>query len=242
MSDQEGYAAFLAEKFDYTNTYYDREPYFDFTAEHPQQHGTYDFILSADVVEHIAPPVERAFAETCRLLKPSGFCVITVFCNPGDEMREHFPELHDYRIVRLGDRPVLVNRRRDGMLEVREDDLCFHGGSGATLEMREFGMTQLERKLVASGFREVHFLQEETPLIGILFDHELSQPLVARKEPFAMNTAQRRELVNAWRRADGEAEMQRERAERLAAEIRLSSQSRWLGLGRKLGVGPKFSE
>src|SRR5262245_40764853 len=49
MSDKEGYAAILAEKFDYTNTYYDREPRLDFTAEHPDRYGTIDFILSADV-------------------------------------------------------------------------------------------------------------------------------------------------------------------------------------------------
>src|SRR5262249_46844610 len=146
-------------------------------------------------------------------------------------MREHFPEVYEYRIVRLGGGFILVNRRRDGTLEIRED-LIFHAGSGATLEMREFGITQLEHKLLAAGFQEVHFLKEEVPLLGVLFDHDLSQPLIARKEPFAMSTAQRRELINAWRRADGDASLQRQRVDRLAQEIRLASQSRWLRLGR----------
>src|ERR1700676_1486581 len=48
MSDKEGYAEILAEKFDYTNTYYDREPRLDFTETHRERYGTYDFILSAD--------------------------------------------------------------------------------------------------------------------------------------------------------------------------------------------------
>jgi hypothetical protein len=68
MSDHQGHAVPLADKSDYTNTYYDREPRFDFTEPHPQFADMYDFILSADVIEHIAPPVERAFEETRRLL------------------------------------------------------------------------------------------------------------------------------------------------------------------------------
>src|SRR4030081_2819684 len=43
MTDKEGYADILAEKFDYTNTYYDREPRFDFTETHTDRYGTYDF-------------------------------------------------------------------------------------------------------------------------------------------------------------------------------------------------------
>src|SRR5712692_7682310 len=114
MTDKACYAEILADKFDYANTYYDREPRFDFTAFHPQLSGAYDFILSADVLEHIAPPVGRALEEVCRLLKPHGFLGVTVYCNPSDELREHFPELHDYRILPLGDSVVLINRRRDG--------------------------------------------------------------------------------------------------------------------------------
>jgi len=92
MSDKDCYNGLLAEKFDYTNTFYDREPRLDFTESHPELAGQYDFILSADVLEHIAPPVERAFEETRRILKPHGFLGITVYCNPEDRLREHFPE------------------------------------------------------------------------------------------------------------------------------------------------------
>ena len=73
MSDKDCYNGLLAEKFDYTNTFYDREPRLDFTESHPELAGQYDFILSADVLEHIAPPVERALrgsaahAEAARL-------------------------------------------------------------------------------------------------------------------------------------------------------------------------------
>ena len=240
MSDQPSYATILAEKFDYTNTFYDREPRFDFTESHPQLSGAYDFILSADVVEHIAPPVERALEEACRLLKPHGFLGVTVFCNPGDRMREHFPDLKEYRIVPLGDSSVLINRRPDGTLEIR-DDLVFHGGRGATLEMREFGITELRAKLLAAGFLDVHFLTGNLPEIGILFDKDVSQPLIARKNPFLMEGCARSQMVEEWRAAQDQISRERERADRLAAQLRLAAESRWLRLGRKFGLGPRLT-
>src|SRR6266699_2252236 len=63
LSDQLSYASRLSGKFDYTNTFYDRQPHLDITEPHPDRHGTFDFILSSDVFEHVAPPVERAFVE-----------------------------------------------------------------------------------------------------------------------------------------------------------------------------------
>ena len=90
MTDKPGYAAILAEKFDYTNTFYDRPPRFDFTEPHAGLYGAYDFVLSADVLEHVAPPVERTLEECCRLLKPNGFLAATVPCTGDDSMREHF--------------------------------------------------------------------------------------------------------------------------------------------------------
>jgi SAM-dependent methyltransferase len=240
MTDKEGYAGILAEKFDYTNTYYDREPRFDFTEFHPRLEGSYDFILSGDVLEHIAPPIERALDEVCRLLKPYGFLGVTVYCHPSDQMREHFPDLHQYRVVPLGESEVLINRRRDGSLEII-DELVFHGGSGATLEMREFGASALREKLVAAGFREVHFLTADLPQIGVYFDHDVSQPLIARKEPFVMEACARSQMIDACRAARNQALQEWERAELMATQMRLAAGSKWLRLGNKLGVGPKFT-
>jgi len=56
MTDKDCIAGVLTDKFDYTNTHYDREPRLDITEYHPGLEGTYDFILCADVLEHIAPP------------------------------------------------------------------------------------------------------------------------------------------------------------------------------------------
>jgi SAM-dependent methyltransferase len=88
MTDKECYSHLLEDKFDYTNTYYDREPRMDFTKPHVELWGRYDFILSSDVLEHIAPPVDCAFDEVYHLLSPTGFLVATVPCTGADEMRE----------------------------------------------------------------------------------------------------------------------------------------------------------
>jgi SAM-dependent methyltransferase len=239
MTDKPAYAAILAEKFDYSNTYYDREPRFDFTAPHPGLYGTCDFILSADVLEHVAPPVERTLEEICRLLKPHGFLAATVPCAPDDAMREHFPDLHEYRVVRLGDSEVLVNRRRDGGLEVRED-LVFHEGPGAVLEMRQFGASGLRTRLMAAGFRQVHVLTADVPDAGILFDGDVSAPLIARKEPFVLDAAAQDQLLENWAAAMRRLREEQGRSQTLAERIRLASESRWVRLGRRFGLGPKF--
>jgi SAM-dependent methyltransferase len=253
MTDKPGYAEILADKFDYTNTYYGREPRFDFTESHPGLYRGYDFILSADVLEHVAPPVDRVLAEIYRLLKPQGFLVATVPCAPGGEMREHFPDLYEDRVAPLGNSAVLINRRRDGGLEIRED-LSFHGGGGDTLEMRRFGIAGARAAALAAGFREAVFWNDNVPGIGILFDADVSQPFLARKDAFVADLAVRTQFVEEWRarrqevedqrkRADllaAECERERERAGRLALQMQLASRSHWLRLGRKLGMGPKF--
>ena len=231
MTDKDCYARILADKFDYTNTHYDREPRLDFREPHPDRAGAYDFILSADVLEHIAPPVEAALGEIHNLLKPCGFLGVTAFCHPSDHDREHFPELFEYRTVPLAGRDVLINRRRDGTLEIR-DDLVFHGGTGETLEMREFGISALEARLRGAGFRDVHFLTSNVPEWGILFDHDTSQPLVARKQPYALDRCAQTQLFEAWRDSAGSGSLE--------DQLRLATQSRWIKLGRKLGVGPRF--
>jgi SAM-dependent methyltransferase len=255
MSDKECYASILQEKFDYRNTFYDREPRLDFSKPHSELHGTLDFVLSADVLEHVAPPVESTLREVFRMLKPHGFLVATVPCSSDQVLREHYPDLHEYRVLPLGGAPVLVNRRRDGRLEVT-DGLAFHGGVGATLEMRQFTVAALYEKLHGSGFTNVRFFNENVPEFGILFDYDVSQPLIAAKEQaFALTGAARTEIIELWRSAEDRASRERQLAasaedlaretravnETQGAQIGMASRSRWLRLGRALGVGPRLT-
>jgi SAM-dependent methyltransferase len=137
MSDPPNLAPRLAEKFDYTNTFYHQAPLLDITNPAESDLGRYDFILSSEVMEHVPPPVEDAFRNLYRLLKPDGLLLLTVPYSIEARTREHFPELFEYALASPGGKTVLVNRRRDGSMEVFEN-LCFHGGDGSTLEMRVF--------------------------------------------------------------------------------------------------------
>jgi len=58
MSDLPDVASRLADKFDYTNTFYHQEPSFDVTHPDVRDRGRYDFILSSEVMEHVPPPIE----------------------------------------------------------------------------------------------------------------------------------------------------------------------------------------
>jgi SAM-dependent methyltransferase len=274
LTDWTGYAGQLAERFAYANTFYNCEPFFDITNPGPEHIGQYDFLIASEVFEHVAVPVEDAFAQAIRVLKPQGFLILTVpFTTLTEETAEHFPDLGSYRIIEINGQFILVNRRKDGAIETF-DDLTFHGGPGSTLEMRLFAMRDLEKKLLASGFREVTILRESFPQFGVQLHQPWSLPLIARKEPFAYPKA----LV--WQLAQSLAEKTRtvgvlcreqgidsriaadtphptglppeavawqaryrqvlEQYTTLRTQVTMASRSRWLALGHKLRLGPKF--
>jgi SAM-dependent methyltransferase len=186
LSDQASYADPLAKKFDYINTYYDREPRLDITERHPDRYGTYDFILSSDVFEHIEAPIERAFDEAYKLLKPHGVLCLSVPFSLDEHTVERFPDLHEYTIVDLKGSLVLINRSKGGKLEIR-DDLIFHGGVGATLEMRLFSQEGLRKQMFEAGFQDPAFLTEAVSRFGIAFEGTWSLPMVARKQEFTFD-------------------------------------------------------
>jgi len=195
MSDPSMLATPFAEKFDYVNTFYHQAPYLDVTAPAETDQGRYDFIVSSEVMEHVPPPIEDAFANLCRMLKPDGLLLLTVPYGHQEKTVEHFPELYEYGLVSLGGRPVLVNRRRDGTTEVFEN-LCFHGGDGSTVELRIFADHVLKKMLIGAGFSEVHFATENVPEFGVNHTETWGLPIVARKGRYHPPVA---ELAQAYR-------------------------------------------
>ena len=183
MSDPPELAQRLAEKFDYINTFYHQEPRLDIVHPQPDQLSRYDFILSSEVMEHVPQPVERAFVNLNRLLKPDGLLLLTVPYKIGGHTAEHFPDLHEYALAAPGGRTVLVNRRLDGSLEVFEN-LSFHGGDGSTLEMRVFTEAALKEILAGSGFAYVDIASENVPEFGVDYSETWSLPMVGRKGSF----------------------------------------------------------
>ncbi len=197
MSDSPGFAARLAEKFDYTNTFYHQPPFFDLTQPDDRDFGRYDFILSSEVLEHVPPPIEAAFATLARLLKPDGLLLMTTPYRLGGKTAEHFPELYQYTLASPGGKTVLVNRRRDGTVETFEN-LVFHGGPGSTLELRVFTEQSLREALTSAGFASVHAACESYPEFGVEHTETWSLPMAARKGRFVTPPA---ELAREYREA-----------------------------------------
>lgn len=182
MSDWEGYAVPLARKLDYRNTHYDREPRLDITDIPAALEGTCDFLISSEVFEHVPPPVNTAFRNARRLLRPGGVMVFTAPYTKAPQTVEHFPELFDYRLTEAGGgRLVLENTTRDGRKQ-NFDDLVFHGGEGATLEMRVFSESSLLAEFERAGFGRVRIHSEADPAHGIVWHEDWSLPMSARAE------------------------------------------------------------
>ena len=180
MSDWDGYAVGLAEKLDYRNTFYDREPRLDITRIREADAGRYRFLISSDVFEHVPiGGLDAAFRNARRLLGAGGTFIFTVPFAKEGETREHFPEMNDFRIVDVGGRRVLRNRTPGGVEQVFES-LVFHGGEGMTLEMRHFSQPDLLRRLREAGFCSVRVCPDHVPEFGILWPMDWAVPIVAR--------------------------------------------------------------
>jgi SAM-dependent methyltransferase len=178
LSDFGPYARQLEDKLDYTNTYYHGEPRLDITDVPADRVAAYDFIIASDVFEHVAPPVSRAFANAHTLLKPGGVMIFTVPFTLEAETIEHFPDLHEYRLLETPQGWRLENRTADGRQQVY-DRLIFHGGAGLTLEMRVFSRAALEREFAQAGFSRVRIAGEAYPEFGIVWPEPWSVPMVA---------------------------------------------------------------
>lgn len=181
LTDWRGYAAPLAASLGYTNTFLDAAPRLDITQPDPALRGTLDFLLASDVFEHVPPPVERAFAGACQLLKPGGALVLSAPFTPTGAAAEHFPELYDYRLTATPAGQRLDNITRDGRRQTFTD-LRFHGGPGLALEMRVFSLAGLLQQLGAAGFGEIRVCEEPCEKHGIVWLEGHSQPVIARRK------------------------------------------------------------
>lgn len=179
MSDADVYAGQLTKKFSYLNTYYHKSPKFDITAIKVEEYAKFNFVISCDVLEHVRPPVIRAFHNLKTLLKVGGTAILTVPYMLLENTWEHYPDLQRFDIIDDGDGRKLVNTTANG--EKQEfKELVFHGGSGSTIEMRIFTKSSVRNELEKSGFREIEFCKCDEPRYGIVWPLNWSLPIVAR--------------------------------------------------------------
>jgi SAM-dependent methyltransferase len=180
LSDVDIYAVPLAAKLGYINTFYHQEPRLDIMAISDELRSRFDFVISSDVFEHVAPPIHRAFQNTRALLRPGGVLVLTVpYVNAEDPTIEHFPSLHDYQIRDSDQGRVLENVTRDGRREMFSD-LRFHGGEGEVLEMRRFTRRSVVAELVNAGFERIKIYSDSDLAHGVSWPDQQNLPISAR--------------------------------------------------------------
>ena len=178
LSDAEAYARPLARAFAYENTYFHAEPRLDILDVPAERRARYDFVVASDVFEHVAPPVARAFQNARALLAPRGVLILTVPFTFDAGTREHYPDLHEWRLEQRTGGFRVVNTTRDGRTQTF-DDPVFHGGPGTTLEMRVFSRAALLRHCADAGFARVRIADEACAAFGIAWPKPWSVPIVA---------------------------------------------------------------
>lgn len=165
FSDDRCYARLLESRFAYLNTGLDAAPVLDITKDGDvARYMPVDFVICSDVLERVAPPVDRAFRNLASLLRPGGLLVFSVPSFDMPETVEHYPRFHDARIVEIGGERVLLNRTAEGELETFRN-LVFHGGAGSTLEMRLFAENDVVSRLKNAGFDRIRDL--DTPVLPV---------------------------------------------------------------------------
>jgi len=228
MTDFGPYAERLVEKFDYQNTFYDRAPKLDICNPPAGERGFYDFIISSEVFEHVSAP-EAAFGNACQLLKPNGVLVLSVPYSLLRSAKEHFPDLHEFGLARVGEKMVLVNRTRSGELQTFEN-LTFHGpGAGRALEMREFNEAALREMLSGAGFKHLRMYSENDPEHGIFYTQAWSLPIGARKSEYSLGMEPVREIVEELAALRGTIQEETRQRETFL-------RSKWVRIGKKLGL------
>ena len=164
---------FLGEKFDYYAPEFDPEKIK--RGADPRRYSdiqqlafadeTFDVVIASEVFEHVRED-HKGFAEVYRTLKPEGVFIMTV---PYDHQRAE----------------TLVSVEVRGEEDVYLVPPRYHGGSGATLEYRQYGRDLLGR-LRAVGFTVGYFESEiprlQIPNCGII---------ICRKSPYL-------DLGRAW--------------------------------------------
>ena len=167
----------------YRNTFLHRRPRFDVTRPPARALERYDFVITSDVFEHVAAPVERAFAGLFAVLAPGGFSVFSVPYHLAGPTLEHFADLVEWRLERDAHGPVVVGRDAHGDRQERRD-LVFHGGPGETLELRRFGLDDLLEHFRRAGFAPPELLPEAVPERGILGRYAGSRTMIVRKPDY----------------------------------------------------------
>lgn len=182
LSDSGIYSKALSRIFSYKNTYYHKEPRLDITSIRKEMLDKADFVISSDVFEHVSPPIDRAFDNLFKILKKGGVCIFSVPYKNEGITEEYFLEIFEYTIKRKKGKKVLINKTRQGNEQVFEN-LRFHGGPGAALEMREFSKSSLLYNIEKAGFINIKLHDNSIPEFGVLIEEVAPSLIISMHKP-----------------------------------------------------------
>ncbi len=266
LSDEPLYSIELAKRLGYLNTFYHCEPKLDIKNLTANSPSSLDFIIASEVFEHIPYPVQPAFDNLNRLLKPGGVVLFSTPWRPRGYTVEHFANLYEWSIIDWHDSKILLNRTRSGALEAFST-FSFHGGAGDTLEMRLFSRPSLEENFRAAHL-DVEFVSSSYLEYGIVLTDCWSLPCVATKsgelskdkeDSIEINTSEvtqekvrhlyhELDSLTAWSDILERKTLKLERELNEAAELagtagkerELIRKAKWIRLGRRFGLGPRL--
>jgi hypothetical protein len=139
----------------YRNYHFHLEPILDITDIPVHLYGVADIISCSEVLEHVEPPIEKAFDGLFQLLKRNGILVLSVpHTNLLGVHIEHFPVMSKSQILISEKGPVLMGVDTNGK-QLKFSKLVFHGGVGATLEYRVFSEKSLIQYLIFAQFKKI---------------------------------------------------------------------------------------
>jgi hypothetical protein len=136
ISDHEAYASVLAARFHYINTHFDHEPLLDICdAASCTRYSGNDVLICSDVLEHTVLKPLSVIRNLLSMLVPGGTLILTAPTFDMDESIEWYGGLQSYHVEQRENGAVLrwKNIRGQAFLD---DAPIFHGGSGATAELR----------------------------------------------------------------------------------------------------------
>jgi len=183
LSDGKVYADILEKKYDYTNTFYHREPFLDISNPAKKFYYSFDLLITTEVFEHIIGPSINAFKGSFNILKPGGHIILTVpFINKGESIEHYGEDLIAYTSYKNNSGDWVAELEfNDGHSEV-DENAKFHGGPGKTLEIRLFSRQRLLRELRDSGFINIEIHDENLPQYGINWG--AASRVITAKKPF----------------------------------------------------------
>ena len=124
--------------------------------------------------------MQIAFNNLYKLLKKNGICIFSVPYKLDGDHTEHFPELYDFKIVVENRNKILINKTKEGIIQAF-NNIKFHGGHGATLEMRVFSKNSLMGYIENAGFSDIKFYNFNEPEYGIVSNRKDSLIISLRK-------------------------------------------------------------